>query len=375
MKQYQSLYSILFILLLVAACGKSTIENAGDVVDSEEYMRVTTKQIKAEGITVGGFETKLFEEFVKCNGYIKAPPNGWAKISSPVSGIVKSINYSVGDYIRKGDVLCVLSSNEFLNIQQNFGEASAMLIKLKADYERSKSLYDQNIGSEKDFKAIESEYKVMSVKYKSLKIWLEQLNLDVTKIENGDLISSYPLHAPISGYIADIDLSMGQFIEPQKNLVEIIDVNKFQLQLSVFESDIVKLRKGDKVLFNTLGESAGLHSAEIIAIGKNIDSETKSIRCLAKIDNEDGLNFVNNSFIESSILVNSFEARAVPDGAILKSDQDHYIFVVSGQDDDGMNLTVTKVSIGRTYNGYTEIIGDLADGKILTGGVYNLQVE
>jgi cobalt-zinc-cadmium efflux system membrane fusion protein len=296
-----------------------------------------------------------------------------AQISTPVAGIVMTIDCALGDYVKKGDILCSLTSNELMDIQQDFAETSARLGQLKADYERSKSLLNEKIGAEKDFQAIESEYKGMTAKYNALKIRLELVRLDVSEIREGKFVSSFPVVAPIEGFITEMNLLMGQYIEQQKGLMEITDVKQLQLQLSVFEEDITKLRTGQQVEFNLLGEPSLIHTATIISIGKAIDQDSRAIQCIAKISNENGVNFINRAYVEASVVTNQTEAKALPNEAILKSDNAHYVYVVEKSEKDTYYLRKEGINIGRISDGYTEIVDSEITAKILTKGIYNLQ--
>ncbi len=366
-----AIYSLM--TLISAGCGNSSDGNAEGENDQGQLIVITRQQIDSEGIESGELTTHIFEDRISCNGYVVAPPNGMALISTPVAGIVESINCSLGAFIRKGDVLCSLSSNELMIIQQDFAETSAKLGQLKADYERSKTLLNEKIGAEKDFLAIESEYKGMTAKYNTLKSRLELLGLDSGKIIEGKIFSAFPVVAPITGFVTDMNLLLGQFIEQQQRLIEITNVDQLQLQLSVFEDDISKLSLGQQVLFNSLGEPSLIHTAELISIGKAIDQDSRAIQCRAKIKKENGVIFINRAYIEASVITNQSEAKSLPNDAIIKSDKEYYVFAVEKSENDALYLRKVKVDVGRISGGYTEIVGDDITGKILVKGIYNLQ--
>jgi len=366
-----------FILLIFITSGCSDSLKTGENAANEagHLVQITKKQFVSDSMKIGAPTLQYFEDEIRCNGYIIAPANGMAQISAPLSGIVETINCSIGDYVRKGQILCSLSGNELMLLQQDFAETSAKLERLKSDYDRSKSLFNEKIGTEKDFIAIESDYKAMKSKYQSLKIRLELLKLNVSKIEAGELYSAFAVISPISGYITNLNLVLGQFTEQQKNLVEIIDVSQLQLQLSVFENDINKLKTGQNIGFNSLGEPASVHSAVLASIGKTINPESKTIQCLAKIKNENMDNYIYRSYIEARIIVNHKEAKALPNEAIIKAGKDFYVFVVEKYDNQMYDLRKEKITIGQVSKNFTEIIGGEDLTQVLIKGVYNLPVE
>lgn len=369
---------ILYIFILSAivfGCDSLPMQDATETEKTDNLIQITQEQFESDKMQIGEVSLQLFEDVVVCNGFITSPPNGMAQISTPISGIVESINCAFGDYVKKGQVLCMLTSTELLVLQQDFAETAANLKRIKSDYERSKALYEEKIGAEKDFIAIESEYQITQARYQSLKLRLEFLDLDAMKVGKGQLYSSFPVKAPIEGYITNQDIILGQFIELQKILMEIVDVNKLQLQLSVFENDVNHIKTGQKIQFFSLGKPNNSHSATLISIGKAINKETKTIKCIAKIDQAEEVDFVNNSYIEAKIPITQMEAKALPSEAIIKSGQDYYVLVLEKSDDQNYYLRKVNVKIGRVSEGFTEIIGDEELANVVTQGVYNLSAD
>ena len=311
MKLY-TLFTIILstLIVLTTGCGKSLKTNEDAKPETDQLVKITINQFNADSMAIGTISTQTFEDEVRCNGYITASANGMAQISTPIAGIVESVNCSMGSYVKKGQTLCMITGNELMAMQQEFTETSARLKRLKSDYERSKSLYDEKIGAEKDFIAIESEYKAMKSKYLSLKLRLELLRLNVAKIEAGDLYASFSVISTINGYITKQNLVLGQFIEQQKLLVEIVDINQLQIQLSVFEKDIAKLKPGQTVNFSSPGEISFNNKATLVSIGKAVNPDTKTVTCIASIKNSQQANLINQSYIEAIIAVNNSQAKS-----------------------------------------------------------------
>lgn len=369
-------YSLYFIFaFLIMGCSNSAGPGEDESAASDDLIQVTKQQFESDNMKIGEVSLQSFEEIIECNGYIAAPPNGMAQISSLISGIVENIYCAVGDYVKKGQVLCRISSNELIELQQDFAETSAYQKRLKADWERSKALYEEKIGAEKDYLAIESNYQITKANYLTLKLRLENLDLDVAKIEAGEFYGTFPIMAPINGYITDRQIVLGQFIEQQKQLMEIVDVNQLRLQLSVFESDMKYIDAGQNVQFRTVGESGIIHTATITSIGKTINMETKTIKCFAKINMLETFQLINNTYIEAQISVNQTEANALPSDAILKSGQEYYVLVLEKSDSENYYLRKVEVGIGRIANGFTEIIDGEGLTRVVTKGVYNLMQE
>lgn len=369
-----TLNTVLIFLLIVSCTNEKVINEVVQTHNKNEII-ITKEQFHNDEMVIGELINWNFKEVVVCNGKISAPVDGIAIISTQVPGIVDGIYSPIGTYVKRGSVICSLTGNELIKIQQDFLVSSVNLERLKQDYERGKIMRKENVGSEKDFLLRKSKYYTMLANYQAQKLQLELLNLDIDKIKKGDLYSSFPLKAPISGYITKQNIMVGQYIEPQKELIEIIDISSLQLQLGVFEKDIVSISIGQDVEFKMLGDKKTTHKAKISTIGKTIDNNSKMVNCIAKIEIDDHISYTYGSFIEAIIITSSNANMAVPTEAIIKSGDNNFVLVVDNEDEEKYSMQKTPVVVGKTSDNFTEIISDQTIKKILIKGNYNLQVD
>lgn len=370
--------NFLFYALLtiaVVACKNSSSSNEESPNPSNGLIEISKHQFESGKMEIGTIGIHCFEDEVVCNGCISSSPNGMAKISTPISGVIEKIFCNSGDYVKIGQILCQLSSKELISLQQEFSETSSKLVALKSDYERTKALYQEQIGAKKDFISAESKYISMNAKYQSLKLQLQILKLNVEQIEKGNFYAALPLRSPINGYITNHKLMLGQFIEQQEQLIEVVDPNQLQIRIDVFEKDVTKLKKGQKILFNSLGDPDSIYNAELSSVGKEINADSKTVHCFAKIKDLGKTKLINGSYIEARIIVDQKDANALPSNAILKSGNDRYIFIVQNSDTQNYFLRKQKINIGNESRGYTEILESNDLSQVLIKGAYNIPLE
>jgi cobalt-zinc-cadmium efflux system membrane fusion protein len=375
MKRYKYFIACCLTTFILSGCGNNDKPGEATASEDDQLLKITQGQFELNKMKIGPIVTSTFTEEVKCNGYIKAPTGTMAQLGSPVAGTVETIHCSMGDFVKKGQVLCTLYNNEVIILQQELVETAARLSRLKSDYERSKLLLSEKVSAEKDFIAIESEYLAMKAKYQSARLRLEILNLDAEKIEAGEQFVTFPVTAPLSGYITTQFITLGQFVDQQKIIMEIVDISKLHLQFSVYESSVSKLKVGQDIFFKTAGEKDSLHHAILTSVGRAIDMESRSIQCIAKIIKEDSDNFVNNAYVDAYVIVDEWQNKALPNEALGKSGPDYYIFVVAKESAQDYYVKKVRVRIGKTSGGMTEITDDLSLNRIIVEGAYNLKTE
>jgi len=365
---------LIFIIFLISCSSKSN-ESSSETDASDELLIISQAQFDSEKMEIGNSSLYQFEEIVKINGYILAPVDGIAQVNTHVSGLISNIYFSTGNYVNKGQILCALASKEFISLQQEFAETASRLKSLKLDYERAKVLIEEKIGSQKEFISIESEYKSNLAKYEGLKSQLTLIGIHPKQNEDINIISTLNLHAPISGYITTQKCVIGQYAEPNQALFEIVDMEKLQLQLFVYEKDISKLQEGQQVRYSIQGKENETYLAELVSVGKSIDLESKTIPCIAKMKKEDSGKFVNRMYVEAEIIVEKRKAMAISNHALLKAGEEHFLLIEDKTDGKNHYFRKRKVNIGTTANDFTEIIENEILKNVLVNGVYNIQIE
>lgn len=362
---------IAFTSILFSCSNKTeTIPNK-----NSELIEITKAQFDSEKMKIGIPSLHPFADLVYFTGKVAPSINGEAKISVSISGKISKIHIKPGQIIKKGSILFEISGNELIDIQKDFAESSAMLKIVKSDYERAKQLHADNITTQKEYVKAESNFLAENAKYNALKLKLTIMNLNVSKIEKGEYFTTYPLISPFSGFVADLNASIGQFVEPQQEIAIIANAQSLHLHFSIFEKDIHKIKTKQLVEFYLNGNSNKKYNAEIISIGQYIKNDSKSIDCCAEINNLKNLNIISNQFAEGNIFSTIDSAMAIPQTAIINSENESYVLVLKNKDDSNYYFQKEKIDKGRSSKNYIEIKEQLSSNELLVEGGYNVQIE
>ncbi|MDO5035529.1 MAG: efflux RND transporter periplasmic adaptor subunit [Porphyromonas sp.] len=366
-------YTLLFITLslLLSGCGKK--ESQEETSEDQEQLEITKTHFESSGMTIGTPQTYIFAEEVSCRGYLTAPANANAKVSTPIAGAIESVLFKLGDSVRRGQTLCTVTGNEFFQLQQEYAEAASLFEKAKLDYERMKMLQEENIGAKKDYISSESIYKSTLASYNALKARIRALNINPQNIEEGKMYTAFPVVAPISGYITGSGAVVGQYIELAYQIAQIVDVDKLQLQLSVFDRDVSKLSTGQEVRFALSSNTEEEMTATLVTVGRAINPETKSIDCIAQITDQDKHRLVNESFVEAKIIISHKEALGLPTSAVQKTGNNYFVYVVDGEKNGGFLISQKQIEVGSSYKEHIEVTGGISsDTRVLTQGIETL---
>jgi len=374
------IYNIITLSLILAlySCGEQS--NTSDQIEAESTaamdnrIQVTQAQLEHSNMILGTLEEKSFPSIVSVNGMIDVPPENRAVVNAFMGGYIKTTSLLVGDVVRKGQVLVTLENPEFIKLQQEYLEVNEQLSYLKSEYNRQVSMKAENITSQKSFLKAESDYKTAVAKHTGLDKQLRMLHISPSIVRSGTISSVVSIYAPISGSITKVNISKGSYLSPATEILEIIDTDHIHLELSVFEKDIMKIKKGQEIDFKIPEASSDRYKAEVHLVGTSIE-ENRTIKVHGHLENEEKTHFLTGMFINASIITDSAFAKAVPNEAVVEVDGVFYVLVLDQKEGDTYYFNQEEVKVKSSYNGFTVIENKSSfdsETKFLTQGAFNL---
>ncbi|MBN1926006.1 MAG: efflux RND transporter periplasmic adaptor subunit [Prolixibacteraceae bacterium] len=357
-----------FVAMAFIACGSKKVVD--QVKEDDNVIRVSLEQFNTTGMKLGEPGIRIFYDEVRASGFTIPSPNGVASVNSLISGKVSGLSHTVGSYIPRGKVIFTVGGNEVVSLQQDYIQSCSDHDFKKKELDRVTKLVKEEISAEKTLFEAQNAYKLALSKKNSVGALLDMLNLDHEKVEAGKISSFVEVIAPISGYITNIAIVNGQYIQPGYEAVKMVDTQKLKLKLNVFKSDINSFRPGQKVVFFDPDHKQKEYSATIELVGKEVDSETKTISCIASIDGVEQAGLINGLFVESRIILREWEALSLPADAVFSSGEKQYVFVKTGEENGEILFTRVDVETGPTINGYSELVNTGLSNILLEGGYY-----
>jgi len=368
------IYSILF-LLTILSCGNSEKETTvtQENQSHQEEVFVAKAQFESENMELGELSMQEFNETVASTGFIDVPPSSRASVTTFMAGYIKKTPLLVGDEVKKGQLLVTLENPEFVELQQNYLEVSNTLKYLKSEFERQKTLYNENITSQKNYLKAESEYKSNLAHYNGLKQKLKMLNINPTNVENGNISSTINLYAPIQGSITKVNVSNGSYVSATNEILEIVNTEHIHLELLVFEKDILKINKEQPINFKIPEASNNVFKADVHLVGTSIDPINKTIKVHGHIEEDEQKSFVIGMFVEGEIITGFSEASALPKEAVTEIDGVFYALTLD-QQEEGYTFEKTEVEVGKQTEDFVEVLNtkDFEGKQMLTKGVFML---
>ena len=380
MKYSLFLLSIL-LLLSISSCqlsGSKEEDIASQVAeaasDQTGDITLTREQFESSGMKIGSPLPRSFSNSIKTNGFIVASRSGAAEISTLISGRVRQIYHTAGDFVQKGATLFTLESDEIILLQQTYAVAFQELKLLQTDFDRLKALSDENVVARKDYLKAESNLKTTQAMAEGLRSRLKMIHIDPSQVEEGNIAPYQSVISPISGYITRQEIVLGQYIELNETPINIVDTDKLRLRLQVFENTIAEVATGQEVLFSVIGRPEIQYRASMSQLGKTVSAETRSIQCYAAIDPEEKASFLESMYVEAEIITCEREALALPETALIREPDRDYVLILLEENKQSYTFRKMPVQTGVTRDGFTEIL-DTDLSALLVEGVFGLWTD
>lgn len=352
--------SFLVFSFLIFSCGTgesgkdSSIEVAEANQDSEEIV-LSKAQFEAMKMEWGKTEKSTFSKEVNVQAMVKVPIEGMVEISAFFGGYVSGLKLVEGQPVKKGEVLFYLENPDFIQIQQDYLQASSQLNYLKSEYERQKTLFGEQIASQKNYLKAEADYQSTLAKANSLKKQLALIQIQADQLTAENIRSKIPVFSPVNGFVENVFVVPGSFLPAAGKAVSMISREHLHVELMVFEKDVTKVKIGQRVRLNSLDLSENVFEAEVYMIGQVINENRQVMVHSHIVEERFEEKLVPGMYLEGKLQLEPTERWAVPTRAIIDSDGESYVLVRVSETEKGFVLKKVKVELLETNGDYTAI--------------------
>lgn len=298
-----------------------------------------------------------------------------ANISTRMMGYVNKIYVKPGDKVSAGQLLVSISSDEILakkaQVQAMITEAEAAAKNAQRDYDRFKTLREQNSVSDKELENVSLQNTSMNAKVQMARQQMNEVNA---------MLAYTNIRAPFSGVVTQKMMDEGSMANPGMPILSIEQSGELQIVASVPENYIQYVKVGD------------VARIELKSLGVTIDEKVSELSPSAfrtggqymmklAIDAKDKENIRSGMYANILILNKigeSLSSKIMLDkNSIVHRDQLTGVYVVNDQSEANLRW----VRLGKTIGNQIEILSGLslsdkvvskAEGKLYNGAKVSL---
>ena len=291
---------------------------------------------------------KAYTETVADEQVYSSSVQPWAKnsIAPQSAGRIEQLLVEVGDYVNAGQVVARMDD---LQLRQS----ELQVANDKTEYERLKSLHDQGGISQSDFDAFEMACAVHKRTYENL-------------------LKNTELRSPITGVISARNYDKGDMYAMAMPLYTVEQVIPVKLNIGISESDLTRVRKGDKAIVTVDSYPDKLFTGTISNIYPTIDAATHTFNTEVKVQNA-YRTLRPGMYAKVTITFGSDKRVIVPDIAVTKQQGsgERFVFIYDRQTE---TVNFRKVVIGRRLGDRYVILEGVNEGdEVVTEGLLRIK--
>ena len=352
---------------LLASCGgdkdpkaeladlkKAQAENQAKIAALEAKAGPAAGQpaVAATPVSVLNVRPESFRSYLDVQGRVDFDQSATA--SSRAAGTLTSLRVQRGDRVRKGQVLATVDASI---LDASVAELRTRLDLARVVYQKQKSLWDQQIGTEIQFLTAKNNYQALQ---RSLGTLARQREL-------------YNVVAPFSGTVDEVLPKLGEVTAPGAPIARLTGGAGGKILAEVSEAYGNDIKAGNRALVNIPDLGPAELPATVRTVSRAINATSRTFTVELRLSGRQAANLRPN--MVATIRIQNYDrpnATVIPVDLVQKDEQDSYVYVAGQQ---GGKTVARKriIKTGNTYNGKVEVISGLsANDQVISAGYQNL---
>lgn len=287
---------------------------------------------------------------IKLSGKISENEDANVVQASYFSGRIERLNISsVGEEVRKGQLLATIYSPELFSAQQELITASSLK---------------------------ESQPALYNAVRNKLKLW-KISDSQINQIEaSGKVIQNFPIYATVSGTVSEKLAEQGDYVKQGQALLKITNLNTVWALFDVYESQIELFKKGQEITVTINAYPNKEFKKKVDFIDPMMNPQTRTVDLRVVLNNRNG-EFKTGMFIEGIIENTSSDSEqklTIPSSSVLWTGERSVVYLKTNPNEPIFEMQ--EVVLGKQVGEQYEVIDGLKDGdEIVTNGTFTVDAS
>jgi cobalt-zinc-cadmium efflux system membrane fusion protein len=361
--------------------GPDQTTNQASNTPGESTLTIGSEQAQRAGIKIETVGERMSPETTGQQTTGVVQPNSYREtpVMSLVGGIVRSVGPELGQSVRKGQTIAVVSSNDLADAQTKYLAAFAELDEHHKHHARTEKLVGIGAASREELEMATSKLKAAESDVANLRQRLLLLGLSSQRVSalrsTSQVSSEVSLPAPASGTVTSRTVNSGEVIEANKELLRVTDLSSVWVVAQVYEKDLGKVHIGSGASITTDAYPGRVFRGQVSYVDPKVDPQTRTAQARIELANPGqqlkiGM-YVNVTF--AALGAAESPVPVVPVTAVQNLGNRQVVFVATS---DPNVFAIRPVRLGPEGNGYYPVLEGLSVGdRVVTEGSFMLRAE
>jgi RND family efflux transporter MFP subunit len=342
-------------LMLAAALGLSgcSTERQAKILSAETVRDVSVLALKQASIP----------DELEAVGTVRAAQT--SDVASQMMGNIVEIRVHEGDHVHRGQVLAVIDDSQpramvdraiagDLAAQQQLVAVDSDLTLAESTLKRCQYLYEQKVVSQQEFDEVNARYHATLARRDIAQAGQAQARAVLSQARTS--LDYTRIRAPFNGIVTHKKVDSGTLASPGMPIFTVEDMRHFQLEVSVNESDLWCVRRGQvSVAIDALGNTE--LKGKVLQIVPAADPASRAF--LVKIELPTDTRLRSGLFGRARFSRGRQLALLIPRSAVVERGQLQGVFVL----DQNKFASLRYITLGKPSGSEIEVLSGLQDGE------------
>jgi cobalt-zinc-cadmium efflux system membrane fusion protein len=361
------------------ATGQTTTQESA--TSTEPTITIAPEQAQRAGIKVESVGERISSEAAGQPATGVVQPNAYREtpVMSLVGGIVRSVGPELGQNVKKGQTVAVVTSSDLADAQSRYLTALADLDEHHKHHARTEKLVTIGAASREELETATSKLKSDEADVATMRQRLLLLGLSPQRVSalnsSSQISSEVSLPSPVTGTVTSRAVNPGEVIEANKEMMRVTDLSSVWVVGQVYEKDLAKIRVGSGASITSDAYPGRVFRGQVTYVDPRLDPATRTAQVRVEVANPGqalkiGM-YVNVAFATTG--GSESTTPVVPVAAVQNINNQQVIFTATG---DPNIFAMRPVRLGAESNGYYPVLEGLTVGdRIVTDGSFMLRAE
>lgn len=247
-------------------------------------VELSQAQIKAAAIGLDTAGAARIQSTARWPGEIRLNDDRTAHVVPRMAGLVESVHASVGQKVRKGQVLAVIASAAASEQRSDWQTAQRRLNLAKITFEREKRLWEQKISAEQDYLQAAQALSEAQLTVANAQQKLSAMGL---RAQASGALNRLELRAPLDGVVIEKHLALGEAVKEDAAVFTVSDLDQVWAEFNVPAKDLPAVKLGASVDIRAVAFEAHAQGA-VGFVGALIGEQTRMAKARVVLANPQG---------------------------------------------------------------------------------------
>lgn len=341
---------------------KGTHEGEGSGESEHGLVRLTEDQLSRAGVTTKTAGPGELHLGLRLTGSVQLNADRVAHVVAKVPGVVREVNASTGQTVKKGQLLARLDSRDLAHAKAAYLAARERAAIAESTLAREESLWRSRISAEQDYlsakqSAAEARIEMRSTRQQLLALGLEQTYVDRMSLDDNSSLTRYDIVAPLDGVVIAKHIAVGEYWSDGAAVFTVADLSTVWIELAVFPRDLARVRPGQSVEIFTEERPTPL-IGEVIHVGPVVTASSRTVTARVVLNNPDG-RLRPGLFVTARLAEEHVHVPVLVDRAALQTIEGQSCVFVR----QGSGFLAQPVTVGRDDDACVELLGGVEPGQ------------